>query len=229
MLAGYYAHCSALDECIGELQRTLKEQGLEQNTLLMFTADHGDMLGSHGGRNKQQPYDESIRVPLLLHWPAALGTTPRKLEAPFNSEDFMPTILGFCGVAIPPSVEGLDYSSYARGGSNPSDGATVISCAAPFSQWSRRNGGREFRGLRTTRYTYVRDLNGPWLLFDNQTDPGQMTNLIGKAESAALQGELDATLKRKLAAAHDEFLPAADYIQKWNYKVNQEGSIPYEN
>jgi arylsulfatase A-like enzyme len=229
MLAGYYAHCSALDDCIGELRTTMKEAGLEKSTLLLFTADHGDMLGSHGGRNKQQPYDESIRIPMLLHWPAGFGVSSHKLDAPINSEDLMPTILGLCGVAIPPSVEGLDYSGYVRGGQNPSDGATVISCAAPFAQWNRRVGGREFRGIRTTRYTYVRDLNGPWLLFDNLTDPGQLTNLVSKAEFATLQSELDGTLTRKLAAAHDEFLPASDYIRKWNYAVNADGTVPYEN
>jgi arylsulfatase A-like enzyme len=229
MLAGYYAHCSALDDCVGDLRAILKETGLDKNTLLLFTADHGDLLGSHGGRNKQQPYDESIRVPLLLHWPAGLGAASRKLDAPINSEDLMPTILGLCGTGISPTVEGIDYSSYVRGGPNPSDSATVISCVAPFAQWNRRIGGREFRGIRTTRYTYVRDLNGPWLLFDNQNDAGQMTNLIGKVEFTTLQSELDATLKRKLAAGHDEFLPASDYIRKWNYEVNRDGTVPYEN
>src|ERR1039458_3124888 len=64
--AGYYAHCTALDDCFGELRRTLQEAGLAENTLLVFSADHGDMLGSRGAYKKQQPYDESIRVPLLL-------------------------------------------------------------------------------------------------------------------------------------------------------------------
>src|SRR2546421_240831 len=83
---------AALDDCLGQLRAALKETGLDQNTLLLFTSDHGDMLGSHGGRNKQQPYDESIRVPLLLCWPATFGAAPRKLDAPINSEDLMPTV-----------------------------------------------------------------------------------------------------------------------------------------
>jgi len=94
----------------------------------------------------------------------------------------MPTILGLCGVAIPNSVEGLDYSGYLQGGKNPSDGATLISCAAPFGQWPRAKGGREYRGIRTLRYTYVRDLNGPWLLFDNEKDPYQLNNLVAQPE-----------------------------------------------
>src|ERR1044071_51038 len=227
-MAGYYSHCAALDDCLGSLLATLKQTGLEQNTILLFTADHGDLLGSHGAYNKQQPYDESIRVPFILHWPAGLGAKPRKLNPVINSEDIMPTILGLCGVPIPKSVEGLDYSGFLRGGSDPSDGATLISCVAPFGQWTRKMGGREYRGIRTLRYTYVRDLRGPWLLFDNRKDPGQMKNLIGRSDSATLQQRLDIILKRKLSEAHDEFLTADNYIRKWGYTVKEDGTVPYD-
>ena len=229
MLAGYYAHCSALDDCVGTLWAALQETGLEQNTLLIFLSDHGDMLGSHGGRNKQNVYDESIRIPLLLHWPAGLGVEPLRLDALVNSEDLMPTILGLCRVAIPTTVEGRDYSDYLRGGKDPSDGAALLSCAAPFGEFTRKEGGREFRGIRTRRYTYVRDLTGPWLLFDNETDPYQRTNLVGRPEAARLQAELAATLERKLAEAHDEFLPAEAYIKRWGYTVDANYTVPYRD
>lgn len=229
MLAGYYAHCSALDDCVGTLRAALRDTGLELNTLLVFLSDHGDMLGSQGGRHKQRPYDESIRVPLVLHWPAGLGTEPRRFDAPINSEDIMPTILGLCRVAIPATVEGRDFSDYLQGGKDPSDDAALLSCAAPFGQFTRKEGGREYRGIRTRRYTYVRDLNGPWLLFDDETDPYQQTNLVGRPEAAQLQAQLDATLKRKLAEAHDEFLPAEAYIKRWGYTVDANGTVPYRD
>ena len=129
-MAGYYAHCSALDECLGALRATLRETGLETNTLLVFSSDHGDLLGAHGGRNKQQPFDECIRVPLLLHWPVGLGTQPRRLDALIGREDIMPTLLGLCDVPVPASVEGLDYSGYLHGGRDPSDGAALLTCVA---------------------------------------------------------------------------------------------------
>jgi arylsulfatase A-like enzyme len=229
MLANYYAHCSALDDCFGELWAALKDTGLEANTLLVFTSDHGDLLGSHGGPAKQQPYDESVRVPLLWHWPAGLGPAPRQLEAPINSEDLMPTILRLCRVPIPATVEGVDYAGYLRGGKDPSDGAALISCAAPFGEWSRGDGGREYRGIRTARYTFVRDLRGPWLLFDNTVDPYQGTNLVGRPEHASLLADLAAVLDRKLAATHDEFLPAIAYLRRWQYEVDASGTVPYRN
>jgi arylsulfatase A-like enzyme len=227
MLAGYYAHCTALDACAGEVWQTLLELGLEKDTILLFSSDHGDLLGSQAGRNKQQPFDESIRVPLLIHWPAALGTRHRTLEAPITPEDLMPTLLGLCGVAVPGTVEGLDYSGHIRGGKSPSDGAALISCVAPFGQWTRRVGGREYRGVRTERYTYVRDLNGPWLLFDNKTDPFQQHNLVEQPGSAKLQSRLDALLQSKLKAAGDEFLTGNAYIKRWGYIVDKNGTVPY--
>jgi arylsulfatase A-like enzyme len=228
MLAGYYAHCTALDDCVGQLRQTLEQSGLASNTILVFTSDHGDMLGSHGQRNKQQPYDESIRVPLLLSWPAGLGLKAVRRDVLLTTEDLMPTLLGLSGVAIPKTVEGLDYSDYLRGGKNPSDDAVLVSCPAPFGQWTRKIGGREYRGLRTLRYTYVRDLSGPWLLFDNQVDPYQQHNLVGQPQQAKLQAELDAILQRKLRATHDEFRPAADYIRQWGYQVDASGTPPYK-
>jgi len=227
MLANYYAHCTALDDCLGTLRAALKDAGVDDNTILIFSSDHGDLLGSQGGLHKQQPYDESVRVPLLVHWPAGLGSAPRQVQAPINSEDIMPTILGLCGVAIPATVEGLDYSACARGGADPSDGAALISCAAPFGEWARKAGGREYRGVRTARYTYVRDLHGPWLMFDNVADPYQRKNLIGQAGCAELQAQLEARLQQKLAAAHDRFLPADAYIRQWGYAVDKTGTVEY--
>ena len=226
-LAGYYAHCTALDDCVGEVLQTLRETGLADNTLVVFTADHGDLLGSHGGFDKQQPYDESIRVPLVFHWPRQFGDRGRRLDALINSEDIMPTLLGICQAPIPETVEGTDYSDYLRGGKNPSDGATLIACPAPFGQWERRTGGREYRGVRTARYTYVRDLNGPWLLFDHQADPYQVDNLVNQPGQAKVQAKLEATLARKLRESRDQFLPAEAYIKKWGYTVTENGTVPY--
>jgi arylsulfatase A-like enzyme len=226
-LAGYYAHCTALDDCVGDLLATLRETGLDKNTIVIFTSDHGDMLGSHGFASKQKPWDESIRIPLLVRWPAEFSKG-KKLDAVFHSEDYMPTILGLCGIKIPKTVEGIDYSNYMRGGKNPSDGAALIAGISPFGEWNLQNGGKEFRGIRTERYTYVRDLNGPWLLYDNEKDPLQVNNLVGAPEQKKLQQKLDAQLQKRLRAAKDEFLPGAAYVKKWGYVTDKRGTVPYE-
>ena len=76
-LAGYYAYCTALDDCIGDLLKMLDDAGLTRETIVVFSTDHGAMLGSQGQYRKQKPWDESIRVPLLIRYPRALGDTGR--------------------------------------------------------------------------------------------------------------------------------------------------------
>jgi arylsulfatase A-like enzyme len=228
-LAGYYAHIAALDDCIGDLLRTVREAGIEKDTIFVFTSDHGDMLFSHGGQNKQQPWDESIRVPFLVRYPAMLGTKGRTIDLPIDTPDIMPTSLGLSGVTIPTSVEGADFSRMLTGKSPIPDYAALIACPSPFGQWTRARGGREYRGVRTRRYTYVRDLKGPWLLYDNEQDPYELDNLCNKPEHASLQASLDAILSKKLKDTKDEFLPGWDYIKKWGYEVDESGTVRYTN
>jgi len=91
-------------------------------------------------------------------------------------------------------------------------------CPVPFHQWSYSRGGREYRGVRTRRYTYVRDLNGPWLLYDNQADPYQLTNLCNDPKYSQIQQEVEEVLSRKLKETNDEFLPGPKYMAMWNYQ-----------
>ena len=234
-LAGYYAHCSALDRCVSDLLLTLREEGLEENTLFVFTSDHGDMLGSQGLVRKQKPWEESIRVPFLLHYPALFGNEGCTVDALINSPDIMPTLLGLCDVSIPETVEGLDFSGYLKGDSpDPSGGTALLACYHAFGEWPRNGGGparltgREFRGLRTHQYTYVRTLDeGPWLLYDNEKDPYQLHNRINDDDYANIQAELDAQLQSKLENLGDEFRPGMDYVQQWGYTVDDTGTVPY--
>ena len=226
-LAGYYAHIAALDECVGEILEMLKEPGLEENTIFVFTSDHGDMLFSQGQRKKQKPWDESILVPFLLQYPALLGRKGRTIDMPINTPDIMPTLLGLCGIKVPDTVEGKDFSDIVRGEAKAGDNATLISCPSPFGQWKRSDGGKEYRGVRTRRYTYVRDLNGPWLLYDNQEDPYQLNNFCDKPKYSKLQNELNDILSAKLRETNDEFLPGQEYIKMWGYFVDQSGTVPY--
>ncbi len=215
-IGGYYAHIAALDECLGKLLGAIKEAGIEDNTIFVFTSDHGDMLQSHGQSNKQKPWDESVRVPFLLRFPQEIRKR-REVAIPFGTIDIMPTLLGLSRLPVPDSVEGTDFSSYLLGKGNIDVKAGLIMCPVPFHQWSFANGGREYRGVRTERYTYARDLRGPWLLFDNKQDPYQLNNLINNPGYNEIQKELDEELNRLLKKTGDEFREADYYMQKWNY------------
>lgn len=224
-LAGYYAHCTALDDCVADLLATLDETGLARNTIFVFTSDHGDMLGSQGTVRKQRPWEESIRVPFLLRCP---GVAARETDALLNTPDIMPTLLGLCDIPVPETVEGLDFSDHLRHGApDPADGAALLACYHPFGEWTRDQGGREFRGLRTQRYTYTRTLSGPWQLFDNESDPWQQRNCVDDPAYRELRDRLDRRLTLMLEAGGDEFLHGDEYIARWGYTVDDSGTVPY--
>lgn len=224
-LAGYYSHIVAMDECLGELMQSIDKAGIRDNTILVFTSDHGDMLGSQNTRRKQCPWDESVRVPFLLRYPSVLGRGGRKIAVPIGTPDIMPTLLSLSGIDIPNTVEGSDFSGLIKGTGKTEDNAVLITCISPFAEWAKPK-GREYRGIRTSRYTYVRDIAGPWLLYDNESDPYQMTNLAGSPENAKLQEKLDATLKGLLRKTHDDFLPGSKYVEQWGYSVDRTGAVP---
>ncbi len=200
---------------------------IENRTIFVFTSDHSDMLYSHGCQNKQQPWDESIRVPFLLRYPSVSGTSGRTTDMPINTPDIMPTLLGLGGIPIPETAKGTDFSAVLTGEAPARENAALIACPAPFGQWTRAKGGREYRGVRTCQYTYVRDLKGPWLLFDNQQDPYQLNNLCNQSEHVALQADLETLLSQKLRDTKDDFLPGWDYIRKWDYQVDESGTVRY--
>ena len=253
-LAGYYAHCAALDDCVGELLAALRETGQEENTIVLFTSDHGDMLGSHGLWKKQCPWEESIRVPFLARYPAKLGRKGETVEdTAIDLLDVMPTLLGLSGLEIPETVEGRDFSGRMLGGPAPGDGSALVACYHPFGQWRSDDGcpslgtylrnaaeseraailerlkGREYRAVRTPRYLYARSLSGPWLLYDLERDPYQLENLVGSPEYAAVQEDLEARLRRGLEARGDRFLPGAEYLSEWGYATDARGTVPYTN
>ncbi|MDB4292582.1 sulfatase [Maribacter sp.] len=226
-LAGYYGHIAALDDMIGKLISNLRETNQIENTIILFTSDHGDLLGSHGAYKKQQPYEESARVPMLYYIPERLKIAIGEKEALMNSEDILPTLLGLCDIAIPNTVEGLNYRPYLEGKEQIGD-ETLLTCVQPFGQWNRvQHNGREYRAIKTKQYTYARDLNGPWLLFDNRNDPYQMSNLIGTDEFISLQDDLEKQLASRLKATGDEFLSGMEYLKKWGYTVDETGTVPY--
>ncbi len=227
-LAGYYAHCSALDECFGAVVRTLEDTGIADETIVVFTSDHGDMLGSQGETKKQRPWDESILVPMLVRYPAGLTGSAREVSTPVNSPDLMPTLLGLAGLEAPGTVEGSSFAPFLRGEADPPHSAALIELPACFHQYAGHNGGREWRGLRTERYTYVIDRGAPWLFYDNDADPYQLENRVTDAAYAPLRMDLDAELRRRLDSRGDHLRPGAELIAEAGYRVDERGDPVYE-
>ena len=213
-LRGYYAHIAVLDDCIGMLLDTLDESGIAEDTIFAYTSDHGDMHGSHGLLTKHCPWDEAIRVPFLLRYPRRLGPRGRRSPLLIDAPDIMPTLLGLVGLPIPESVQGRDLSPQLAGEAAPDHEMSAFLSVPVSYGMLRTQGLPEYRGVRTSRHTYVRSIRGPWLLYDNEQDPYQMDNLCGRSEHAALQDRLEGMLQEWLARLGDEFLPGDSYLQR---------------
>jgi len=219
-LAGYYAHISAIDEALGGFMDFMEEEGLSENTVFIYTSDHGDMVGSRGFRDKRKPWDESVSVPFLLRYPDCFHDKPRTVNYPLNTPDIYPTVMGLCALDIPESVEGFNWFPILTGAKNPDKAPKEALILHPYSEEKTMGeyyGAREYRGIRTERYTYVRDLKGPWLLYDNENDPYQINNLIDGKRHSELRAELDARLNKMLKKTNDEFLPGDEYIKRYGY------------
>jgi arylsulfatase A-like enzyme len=220
MLQGYYAHIAALDEAMGWIMKAIENAGIEDNTLLIFTSDHGDMVGSRGMMYKSNPWDESILVPFLLRYPDGVEGK-RRIEMPVGTPDILPTMLGLCGISTDFDFEGSDFSDIITGKQEEFDNAALI------TNPTKNVVNKEFRGIRTKRYTYVEDLNGPWLLYDNEKDPFQFTNLIEETGHDALKAELKGELATALKKANDEFLPEQEYLERFGIYITQGRYPPF--
>ena len=175
----YFACVTGVDEQIGRILKALEASGQKENTIVVFTADHGEMLGSHGLMQKVVYYEESFRIPFIICWPERIrpGIEPLHLGSP----DIMPTLLGLAGLekAIPQNIDGKDYSSILLGKNNKRpDFALYIK---PGESLSKGN----MRGLRTNRYTFVLAKSAKkgitkTILFDNREDPYQLKNVASE-------------------------------------------------
>lgn len=215
-LADYYAHVTALDSQIGRLVSFLRGRGALEDTLVVYSSDHGTMLGSHGHHNKQQPWEESINVPLVMRPPRGMVTDASRgsrSDLLIGVLDYAPTLLGLLGVPVPRAMEGRDLSGLicGDGGERPTSVyiGELICCDQALGE-----GIVPWRGVRTERYTYARDVNGPWVLYDNQADPYQRRNLVDDAAAAPVRAALEAELRRWMDRLDDPLVPAGVLLDR---------------
>jgi len=189
-LQGYCAATRALDDGLATIVGALSQSGQLDDTILVFTSDHGDLMGSHRMISKQLPFEESIRVPCLIRYPRQLqaGSTS---DALLGTVDLMPTLLDLAGLDCP-EVDGASVAdAFRNGGDGPHELLPIMKMLDGGNPWLA-NGVTAWRGVRTKQHTYARLLDrGPWVLYDNLADPRQMQNLLGQPEHAATQAKLE--------------------------------------
>lgn len=198
MVRFYFSHITGVDREVGRVIDTVEQLGLKEDTIVVYTSDHGDMMGSQGLLSKNQPYEESLLIPLILRYPKLL--IPRVEDLMIGVPDMMPSLLNLAGLSarIPEDMDGFDYSDIIVRGEE-SD------CKKPESAlYIHHYDEYQMKGVKSDRYTLVvkRDEKGmfkEYVLFDNLNDPYQMNNLkysqIDSDDLEFLRAELGRWLK----------------------------------
>lgn len=221
---GYYAHITALDEQFGRLLAALDATGQREQTIVIYTSDHGDMLGSQGWTNKQLPYDEAIRVPLLVAW--GKYTPGHVTDELIGLVDLPTSILGLVGLRFPDAVDGVDLHRLIIDPEAQGLGACYVYDLVPCHQAMAR-GGSEWRAIRTKQHTLARTASDTgFALYDNLADPYQMHNLINDPQAASVRAELLAQLDA-LISRYDELLLWQEMIRKYGLRQEWNKSQAY--
>ena len=184
------AMISSLDRDFGEIMKMLEEKGMAENSIIVFTSDHGDMLRiSRMAFNKGRPEIESIRVPLIMRWTGRLE--PRSSDLLVGTLDLMPTILGLMGLPVPETCQGKDLAEPIM---EKKDRAVA---SVPLFYFAG-----DWRGVYTHDYTYAfsldrgdaephavtagfRDYNA---LYHHENDPYELDNLFDNQDFAPAEG-----------------------------------------
>ncbi len=225
--AGHMAMCTSLDTCMGQLLQKLEDKGLADNTIVIYTSDHGDLLMSHGlKRNKGRVENESMHVPLLVRWPGKLK--PRSSNLMVGALDLMPTVLGLMGIDPPSSCQGRNLSPAIQ------ERRYAAVESIPLFLFIH-----DWRGIYTRRYTYSfavpSDVPNWWLsqdappdsynrLYDRQSDPLELRNLFHEPAYQELKERLHAQTLAWMKKFGDEGLSYSAVVSK----VEDEEDLSYD-
>jgi len=202
-IRNYLAMVTGVDEQFGRILAALEASGEAENTIVVFTSDHGNSLGMHHQQTKTSAYEESIRIPFLIRWPGHLAA--RQDELLLSAPDIYPTLMGLMGLEsqIPATVEGGNYAGALRGEDDAERPESQLYLRFPLDGLS---GGA--RGVRTHRHTLVISRGYPRTieLYDREQDPHQVRNVADKAPDRVTQ--LTGTLMGWLRRTGDLWVPS---------------------
>ena len=182
---GYYGQISEVDHHVGRMLDALEDLDIAEETIVVFTSDHGEWLGEHLRYGKGYPaHDQCSRVPLLVRWPGQItaGSTVQQLT---EALDVLPTLLESAGIQIPPHLQGRSLLSLLQGEDAPIKDAALTEHTA-------------WKSLRTDRFRYVAHADGQEFLYDLEAEWGDYRDVAGDSSYAPALAEVRRTLVRRL-------------------------------
>lgn len=201
--AGYYGQIKRVDECLGRLRDALVSLDLADDTLLLYTSDHGSHFKTRNSEYKRSPHDGSVRVPLVVEGPGYRGGA--RVTTPVSTVDVVPTLLDAAEIALPAHLDGVPLRESRRD--------------AVLIQVSESEVGRALRTNRWKYYVHAPDAGDvpaaeaytERALYDLQADPYELDNLIDSAGHQEITAELRTRLIREIATVEGRSPTIAPY------------------
>ena len=195
----YYAQVTAVDHEVGRLRQGMAELGVDDNTIVVYVSDHGDVLGNHNKqivqkyietnrnvnntlRTKGKPFSTAFRIPFLLAGPG-VGKPGMVSDALVSSVDLVPTILDLAGIEVPDYMQGISMADWYRTGEGPEQ---------PYLYMGLHNNHNAWRAVWDGQY--LLSMLDYELFYDLQNDPNELNNLFNVSESIAKQREYESIL-----------------------------------
>ena len=217
-----------IDDNLGRLFTHLETSGQMDNTLIVYTADQGFMLGEHDYQDKRWMYEESMRMPLMIRFPKSIQSG-QKFDSIIENVDFAPTLLDFAGAPIPKSVQGRSFKSILETGEEKKEWKK----AAYYRYWMHmaHHDNPAHIGIRTKRYkliyfygcNYQGEYQTPagWELYDMKKDPQETKNIYDDPKNAKLVISLKnwmAKLRKKVGDDGSHYPACEEIVQEfWDY------------
>ena len=194
----------SLDDNVGRVLDYLKEKGLLDNTLVVYTSDQGFWMGEHGWFDKRFMYEESFHTPLIMHLPKDFKAKG-EISQMVQNIDYAPTFLELAGAPIPDDIQGVSLVPLLKG-EKPADWRTSL--YYHFYEFPAEHMVKRHYGVRTERYKLIHFYNDidEWELYDLQEDPSEMHNLYGKPGYENITADLRKELLRLQTQYQDPFL-----------------------
>lgn len=209
---GYYRLVSGIDNAMGSIRETLTKLNLADNTVIIYSSDHGIFNGEHGFAGKWYAHEESIRIPLIIHNPGApKQSRGTRISAMTLNIDLHPTVLALANVNSPPGAQGRNLLPLTAGLESPKRKIWFFEHHFPNNGWIPSS-----EGIRTERWKYVRytDTAAPFEeLYDLQNDPFEKDNLAGRAAFAERQTALNGYWNKWRASLRTD-------VRNWQEPVN---------
>ena len=201
---------------MGTLQNALKELGLDDNTVVIYSSDQGFYIGDHGWYDKRWMYEESLKMPFIAKWPGVTKAGSRDTHL-IQNLDYAETFLAMAEATIPRDMQGLSLVPLLKGES-PSDWRKSI--YYHYYEYPSVHMVPRHYGIRTDRYKLMHfyQFGNEWELYDLQTDPDELTNLYGNRNHTGLANRLKQQLVA-LQTHYEEYSDISEQPDEWKNRM----------